>query len=96
MDRCERLTALCGTLLSIFACTILSSRHWKIETNTDYFRSSSKYNQLHLSRILTIFNLIYIYIGILVSSIYSIAFRLLLLATEIMFALARKIIYSFY
>jgi formate hydrogenlyase subunit 3/multisubunit Na+/H+ antiporter MnhD subunit len=72
MNRYDRLIALCGTLLGIFAfiltCTALSSRNWEIETNIDYFRSSSKYHQLHLSRIMSIFSLIFTCIGILASS----------------------------
>jgi hypothetical protein len=71
MNRCNRLIALCGTLFGILAlilaCTALSSRNWEIETNTDYFRSSSKYNQLHLSRIMSTFSLIFTSIGILTS-----------------------------
>lgn len=71
MNQCDRLTALCGALLGIlaliFACTALASRNWEIESNTDYFRSSSKYNQLHLSRITSIFSLIFTFIGILAS-----------------------------
>jgi len=73
MNRCDRLIALCGTLLGIFAfifaCTALFSRNWEIETNTDYFRSSSKYHQLYLSRIMSIFSLIFTCIGILASSL---------------------------
>jgi hypothetical protein len=73
MNRCDRLTALCGGLLGIFslifACTALASRNWEIETNTDYFRLSSKYHQLHLSRIMSIFSLIFTCIGILTSLI---------------------------
>ncbi|CAF3349667.1 unnamed protein product [Rotaria socialis] len=72
MNRCDCLTALCGSILGIlafsFACTALSSRNWEIETHVDYFRSSSKYNQLHLSRIMSIFSLIFTFIGILASS----------------------------
>jgi hypothetical protein len=73
MNRCNRLTALSGTLFGIlaliFACTALSSPNWEIETKTDYFRSTSKYNQLHLSRIMSIFSLLFTSIGILTSSL---------------------------
>ncbi len=67
MNRCDRLIALVGALLGIFAlifaCTALSSRDWEIKMNTDDFRSSSKY----LSRIMSIFSLIFTCIGILTS-----------------------------
>jgi hypothetical protein len=73
MTHCDRLTALCGALLGIlaliFACTALSSRNWELKSNTDYFRSSPKYHQLHLSRIMSIFSLIFTSIGILASSL---------------------------
>jgi hypothetical protein len=73
MNRCDRLIALCGALLGIltliFACTALSSRNWEIETNIDYFRSSAKYHQLYLSRIMSILSLIFTSIGILTSSL---------------------------
>lgn len=72
MNPCERLTALCGSILGLFAfilaCTALSSRNWEIETHVDYFHASSKYNQLHLSRIMSIFSLIFTLIGIFTSS----------------------------
>ncbi|CAF4166285.1 unnamed protein product [Rotaria sp. Silwood2] len=67
MNHYDCLTALCGSILGIlaliFACTALSSRNWEKETNIDYFRSSSKYNQLHLSRVMSIFSLIFTFIA---------------------------------
>ncbi|CAF0961355.1 unnamed protein product [Adineta steineri] len=71
MNRCDRLVAFTGALLGIFAlifaCIALSSRNWEIESSTDYFRSSSNYDQLYLSRIISCFSLIFIIIGICTS-----------------------------
>ncbi|CAF1011785.1 unnamed protein product [Rotaria sp. Silwood1] len=72
MNYYDRLIALCGSILGIlaliFACIALFSYNWEKETNIDYFHSSSKYNQLHLSRIMSIFSLIFTFIGIITSS----------------------------
>ena len=53
MNRYDRLIALCGVLLGLLAfvcaCIALSSRQWENESKIDYFRSSSKYQQLRRS-----------------------------------------------
>ncbi|UJR32181.1 hypothetical protein I4U23_019645 [Adineta vaga] len=71
MNRYERLIALCGVLLGLLAfvcaCIALSSRQWENESKIDYFRSSSKYQQLRLSRIMTTLSLLFTCVGICAS-----------------------------
>jgi hypothetical protein len=78
MNRCDRFTALCGAILGlfafIFACIALSADNWEIETGTGYFRSSFKFHQLYLSRIMSIFSMIFTLIGIFTSLFMTIKY----------------------
>lgn len=72
MKRSDRLLALAGAVLGlsafVTACVALAAPGWELDSNANYFRSSDKYQQLHLSRVTSVFGLLFTLVGVLASS----------------------------